>query len=77
MTIGMPRSRAVPNPPVARLQQIRTRQLQPTNEVEDPYIAAVLIALAQGRRYGQTVTTPEYKVSVPLIRLFVYSLLAN
>ncbi|KAK0655301.1 hypothetical protein B0T16DRAFT_396682 [Cercophora newfieldiana] len=62
MTIRMPRSQAVLNPPVARLQQIRTRQLQPTNEVEDPYIAAVLIALAQERRYGQTVTTPEYKL---------------
>ncbi|KAK0736567.1 hypothetical protein B0T21DRAFT_181905 [Apiosordaria backusii] len=63
MTIKMPRTRTVPNPPVARLQQIRTRRLQPTNELEDPYIAAVLIALAQGRRHGQdTSTTLEYKV---------------
>ncbi|KAI1367161.1 hypothetical protein F5Y08DRAFT_337039 [Xylaria arbuscula] len=35
--------------PGYRIKQKRRRQLQPSNEAEDPYIAAVLIALAQGQ----------------------------
>lgn len=41
------------NPPIARLRQKMQRRLQPTNEIEDPYIAAVLIALARQRRRPQ------------------------
>ncbi|KAK0701115.1 hypothetical protein B0T21DRAFT_134619 [Apiosordaria backusii] len=36
-----------PNPPIARLRQKIQRRLNPIKEAEDPYIAAVLIALAQ------------------------------
>ncbi|KAI1302253.1 hypothetical protein F5Y03DRAFT_407931 [Xylaria venustula] len=38
------------NPPITRLRQKQQRRLRPANEVEDPYIAAVLIALAQGSK---------------------------
>ncbi|KAK3363711.1 hypothetical protein B0T25DRAFT_470005 [Lasiosphaeria hispida] len=41
-----------PNPPVARLRQKIQRLLNPSKEAEDPYIAAVLIALAQCRRHN-------------------------
>jgi len=41
------------NPPVTRLRQKKQRRLRPTNEVEDPYIAAVMIALAQERQRQQ------------------------
>ena len=36
-----------PNPPIARLRQKIQRRLNPIMEAEDPYIAAVLVALAQ------------------------------
>ncbi|KAI0867368.1 hypothetical protein GGS24DRAFT_515728 [Hypoxylon argillaceum] len=34
--------------PVRRIKQVQRRRLQPSIEAEDPYIVAVLIALAQG-----------------------------
>lgn len=39
--------RARRNSPVARLRQRQLKKLLPANEAQDPYIAAVLIALAQ------------------------------
>ncbi|KAK1749576.1 hypothetical protein QBC47DRAFT_395580 [Echria macrotheca] len=55
--------RTKPNPPMARLQQIHTRRLRPKKETEDPYIAAVLIAMAQGWHHIEDhKKTPEYKV---------------
>ncbi|KFA81337.1 hypothetical protein S40288_08311 [Stachybotrys chartarum IBT 40288] len=41
------------NPPVSRLIRKLLRQLQPENEYEDPYIVAVLIALAQEQYFVQ------------------------
>lgn len=41
------------NPPITRLWQKQQRRLRPTHEEEDPYIAAVLIALAQRQRHRQ------------------------
>lgn len=38
------------NYPIGRLRRKRLRQLQPAVQAEDPYIAAILIALAQGLR---------------------------
>ncbi|KAK5656684.1 hypothetical protein OQA88_4230 [Cercophora sp. LCS_1] len=38
------------NPPVTRLRQKKQQRLRPANKVEDPYIAALLIALAQQRQ---------------------------
>lgn len=37
---------------LARLRQKAVQRLRPTKEWKDPYIAAVLIALAQGQRYA-------------------------
>jgi len=45
--------------PVASLRQKQQRLLQPKNRFEDPYIAAVLIALAQGQRRAQQASQPE------------------
>lgn len=42
-----------PNPPVARLRKKQLSRLQPRYKAQDPYIAAVLIALAQGQRQRQ------------------------
>ncbi|KAI1183600.1 hypothetical protein F5B17DRAFT_119546 [Nemania serpens] len=39
------------NPPVDTVRQKWQRRLRPSSEVEDPYIATVLIALAQQRRH--------------------------
>ncbi|KAK3293973.1 uncharacterized protein B0H64DRAFT_462295 [Chaetomium fimeti] len=39
-----------PNPPVARLRLKHQRRFRPANEIEDPYIVAVLVALAQKRQ---------------------------
>ncbi|KAF5018789.1 hypothetical protein F66182_9207 [Fusarium sp. NRRL 66182] len=47
------------NPPIASLREKRQRQLRPLIEVEDPYIAAVLIALAQGRRRQRDASEKE------------------
>lgn len=60
------------NPPVARLRQKKLRRLQPVREVEDPYIVAVLIALAQEQRTAtsalsaasQPLGTTYYKVGI-------------
>ncbi|RSL97464.1 hypothetical protein CDV31_013016 [Fusarium ambrosium] len=58
-------SRNKVNPPITSLRQKRQRRLRPPNEMEDPYIAAVLIALAQQRRRQrdagamEDVTVPE------------------
>ncbi|KAK1828094.1 hypothetical protein QBC39DRAFT_158620 [Podospora conica] len=47
------------NPPVARLGQKIQRRLRPSNEAEDPYIAAVLISLAQQRRSRHVDSTSD------------------
>jgi hypothetical protein len=52
------------NPPIVRLRRKRLRLLQPPVEVEDPYIVAILIALAHeqrqvNRRQGTGVVTAE------------------
>jgi hypothetical protein len=52
------------NLPIARLRQKQLRRLQPPAKVEDPYIVAILIALAQeqrqvNRRQGTGVVTAE------------------
>jgi len=52
------------NPPIARLRQKQLRRLQPPAKVEDPYIVAILIALAQeqrqaNRQQGTGVVTAE------------------
>lgn len=62
-SIKIPRCNKV-NPPIARLRQKRLRRLKPPTEVEDPYIVAILIALAQeqrqvNRRQGTEVVTAE------------------
>ncbi|KAI0399640.1 hypothetical protein F4802DRAFT_610746 [Xylaria palmicola] len=49
-SIGLSMSKKL-NGPVWRIRQKQQRQLQPSNEAEDPYIAAVLITLAQGLQY--------------------------
>lgn len=41
------------NPSITRLRQKQQRRLRLKNEVEDLYIAAVLIALAKGWRHRQ------------------------
>ena len=41
------------NSPVVNLERKQQRRLRPTNELEDPYIVAVLIALAQQRQHHQ------------------------
>ncbi|KAF5000395.1 hypothetical protein FDECE_11215 [Fusarium decemcellulare] len=52
------------NPPIASLRQKRQRRLRPTNEMEDPYIATVLIALAQQRRCQRDASATEH-VTMP------------
>ncbi|KAK4202194.1 hypothetical protein QBC40DRAFT_46356 [Triangularia verruculosa] len=53
-----------PNPPAVRLQRKRRRRLRPAKDIEDPYIAAVLIALAQEQYYRDQAapTGPDPKV---------------
>ncbi|KAI1347809.1 hypothetical protein F5Y01DRAFT_307227 [Xylaria sp. FL0043] len=46
-SIGLSMSKKLDGP-VWRIRQKQQRQLRPSNEAEDPYVAAVLIALAQG-----------------------------
>lgn len=56
-----------PNPPAVRLQRKRRQCLQPANNIEDPYIAAVLIALAQNQYYYRNQVVPDgpdYKVEL-------------
>ncbi|KAI9163631.1 N-terminal fungal transcription regulatory domain-containing protein [Paramyrothecium foliicola] len=45
-----------PNPPVARMRKAKLASIQPSDMAHDPYIAAVLLALAQGRQRS----TPSY-----------------
>ncbi len=42
------------NPPVARIRRIKQARVRPPEMLYDPYIAAVLIALAQARRQAKT-----------------------
>ncbi|KAI1194969.1 hypothetical protein F5X97DRAFT_309521 [Nemania serpens] len=49
-SIGLSMSRKLVGP-VRRIRRKRQQRLQPSNEAEDPYIAAVLIALAQGLQH--------------------------
>ncbi|KAI0435843.1 hypothetical protein F4803DRAFT_544278 [Xylaria telfairii] len=49
-SIGLSMSKKLDGP-VWRIRRKQQRQLQPDNEAEDPYIAAVLIALAQGLQH--------------------------
>lgn len=55
-----------PNSPVFRLQQKEQRRLQPSKELEDPYIVAVLIALAQEQRTtSASLAAPALSSSTP------------
>lgn len=45
------------NPPAARLRRKWQRRLQPADEHEDPYIAAVLMALAQAQHRDRAAST--------------------
>ncbi|KAK3933438.1 hypothetical protein QBC46DRAFT_402393 [Diplogelasinospora grovesii] len=56
-SVPIPKCR-LPNPPTIRLQLKRRQRLQPAKDFEDPYIAAVLIALAQ-KQYYQDHTGPD------------------
>ncbi|KAI1291227.1 hypothetical protein F5Y03DRAFT_403579 [Xylaria venustula] len=49
-SIGLSMSKKLDGP-VWRIRRKQQRQLQPSNEAEDPYVAAVLIALAQGLQH--------------------------
>ncbi|KAI1160657.1 hypothetical protein F5B18DRAFT_631668 [Nemania serpens] len=49
-SIGLSMSKKLDGP-VWRIRRKKQRQLQPSNEAEDPYVAAVLIALAQGLQH--------------------------
>jgi hypothetical protein len=49
-SIGLSMSKKLEGP-VWSIRKKRQRQLQPSNEAEDPYVAAVLIALAQGLQH--------------------------
>lgn len=40
------------NPPVVRLRQKKQAHIRPANTIHDPYIAAVLLCLAQGQRHA-------------------------
>ncbi|KAK4447431.1 hypothetical protein QBC34DRAFT_132624 [Podospora aff. communis PSN243] len=42
-----------PNEPVSRLQRLRSKMLLPSNSDHDPYLVAVLIAMAQSHFYQQ------------------------
>ncbi|KAK3358785.1 hypothetical protein B0T25DRAFT_531157 [Lasiosphaeria hispida] len=54
-----------PNPPIAGLRQKIQRRLNPIKEAEDPYIAAVLVALAQAAARDSPVpaTSQDEKVA--------------
>ncbi|KAK4676067.1 hypothetical protein QC764_0084640 [Podospora pseudoanserina] len=60
-SISLFRSRRL-NSPVARAQHKRQRRLRPAKDIEDPYIAAVLIALAQEQSYQDQSRPDHYKV---------------
>ncbi|RWA08291.1 hypothetical protein EKO27_g6807 [Xylaria grammica] len=49
-SIGLSMSKKLDGP-VWRIRRKQQRQLQPSNEAEDPYVTAVLIALAQGLQH--------------------------
>ncbi|KAI1272307.1 hypothetical protein F5Y07DRAFT_392150 [Xylaria sp. FL0933] len=49
-SIGLSMSKKLDGP-VWRIRRKQQRQLRPSNEAEDPYVAAVLIALAQGLQH--------------------------
>lgn len=55
-----------PNGPVASLGQKKLDLLKPPNEPEDPYLAAVLISLAQEQRWRQQ-QQREAGIPVPII----------
>jgi hypothetical protein len=50
-SVPMPKSNRM-NPPVARIRKRRQAQIQPSKKFHDPYIVAVLIALAQAQRHA-------------------------
>lgn len=54
------------NPPVVNLERKQQRCLQPTNELEDPYIVTVLIALAQQRQHQQCAGAKEKATYISL-----------
>jgi hypothetical protein len=58
------------NPPVYRLGRVRQRRLRPANDLEDPYIAAVLIGLAQEQRQQQdTAARPKEEAEAGPLKL--------
>jgi hypothetical protein len=56
-----------PNGPVASLGQKKLDLLKPPNEPEDPYLAAVLISLAQEQRWRQQQQQREAGIPGPNI----------
>ncbi|KAH8812751.1 hypothetical protein F5884DRAFT_856046 [Xylogone sp. PMI_703] len=52
------------NPPVAMIWKKKLQNLQPPNEAEDPYIVAILIALAQEQRRQQSHSTEDEKADM-------------
>lgn len=61
-------SRGLINTPVIRLRTKKLYRARPTVEVEDPYILAALIALAQKQRdcrRGEGIKTPEQVETTP------------
>src|SRR5690606_37027907 len=42
-----------PNEPVSRLQQLRAKMLVPADPEQDPYIVAVMLAMAQAHFYRE------------------------
>lgn len=54
------------NSPVNRLRRKRQRRYQPENEMEDPYVVAVLIALAQAQRRSCNTATYFKVLNAPI-----------
>lgn len=48
-----------PNEPVARLQRLRSKMLIPANAERDPYIVAILLAMAQAHFYHDSSSRPS------------------
>ncbi|AEO68536.1 uncharacterized protein THITE_2118078 [Thermothielavioides terrestris NRRL 8126] len=51
------------NEPVSRLQQLRSKMLMPANADHDPYIVAILLAMAQAHFYHESPSRPSSQSS--------------
>ncbi|KAK4120493.1 hypothetical protein N657DRAFT_658411 [Parathielavia appendiculata] len=52
-----------PNEPVSRLQRLRSKMLVPADPNHDPYIVAILLAMAQAHYYHETSSQPSSPAS--------------